>query len=163
MTLDTLVFAAAYQLPALLFGLVLQYLFPHPLARAVVLWPGTLVHELLHWMVGLLLNAKPVALSLWPRQISARQWALGSVSFRNVRWYNAVFVGMAPLLAIAAAMLCAPTSTAHWQPTPQDLAYWVFAAPILAMCLPSSADLQLSLKSWPLAIALGAIAWLLLT
>ena len=105
MSVDALLFAMAYQLPALLLGLLIQHAFPHQLARAIVLWPGTVVHELLHWIVGFLLNAQPVSMSLWPRRISDRQWALGSVSFRNVRWYNAIFVGLAPLLAIVMAML----------------------------------------------------------
>lgn len=57
--------------------------------------PGTLVHELLHLLVGLLLNGKPVSLSLWPRKASQGRWILGAVGFVNLRWYNAVFIGLA--------------------------------------------------------------------
>ena len=156
MSFDALLFAIAYQLPALLLGLLIQHAFPHPLARAVVLWPGTLVHELLHWIVGFVLNAKPVSMTLLPRRLSDRQWALGSVAFRNVRWYNAVFVGLAPLLAIVAAMLNTPAAE-HWQPTLHDLCYWAIAAPRLAMCLPSGPDLRMAGKSWALIVGLGAL------
>jgi hypothetical protein len=60
---------------------------------------------------------------------------------------------MAPLLAILGAMLMAPA--AHgWSPQMVDLQQWAIGAPILAMCVPSGADLKLSLKSWPI---LGAL------
>lgn len=157
MSTDAIVFALAYQVPPYLLGMLLKWLIPHPAIRAVFVLPGTLIHELLHLVVGLILNGKPVSLSLWPRRVNHGQWVLGCVGFENLRWYNAVFVGMAPLLAFAGAMLLAP-SPRGWSPKISDLQHWAIAAPVLAMCLPSGVDLKLSLKSWPIICVL--VTWL---
>jgi hypothetical protein len=159
MAKDTLVFAILYQVPPLLLGLVLKVLIPHPAIRAIFVLPGTFVHELLHLVVGLILNGKPVSISLWPRKVGHGQWVLGAVGFTNVRWYNAVFIAMAPLLAIVAALLFTP-SFRGWAPHGADLQRWLIATPILAMCLPSTTDLKLTLKSWPIFfVGLIWMAW----
>lgn len=64
LTHETLPFALAYQVPAWLLGLLLRRLIPHPAIRALFVLPGTFIHELLHLMVGLVLNGKPVTISL---------------------------------------------------------------------------------------------------
>jgi len=156
LTYSSLVFALAYQIPALVFGLLLKQLVRHPLLQAVLLLPGTLVHELLHLVVGAVLNARPVSLSLWPRQVGGGQWIVGSVGFSNVRWYNAVFVGLAPLLAIALVVWFAPPAVG-WTVQRADVQRWLLATPILTMCLPSAMDLKLALRSWPLLCAVAAL------
>lgn len=157
-------FALAYQLPALLLGVLLRATVRQPMLQAVFLLPGTLLHEVLHLLVGTLLNARPVSMSLWPRRAGNGQWILGSVGFVNVRWYNAVFIGLAPLLAIVVLVLLAPPLPEHgWHPQREDLQRWLLATPVLAMCLPSSTDLKLALKSWPLFCALAgllALRWM---
>lgn len=158
-TTDAVVFALAYQVPSCLLGMLLKWLLPHPAIRAFFVLPGTFVHELLHLSVGLILNGKPVSISLWPRRVGHTQWVLGSVGFANLRWYNAVFIGMAPMLALVGSMLLAPPARG-WTPHIADLQRWAIAAPILAMCLPSTVDLKLSLKSWPILCGLvGGLAW----
>ncbi len=149
MTIDALLFALAYQVPPWLLGILLKLLIPHPTFRAIFVLPGTLVHELLHLLVGLIMNGKPVTISLWPRRVGQGQWILGAVGFANLRWYNAMFIGLAPLLAILVAMLLAP-SPLGWSPQMADFKYWAMATPILAMCWPSSIDWKLALKSWPI-------------
>jgi hypothetical protein len=157
LTTDAFLFAISYQVPSLVLGVLLKHVVPHPAIRAIFVLPGTFVHELLHLIVGLILNAKPVALSIWPRKASQGQWIFGAVSFANLRWYNAVFIALAPLLAIGLAMLLAPAPQA-WSPHFSDFKHWAPATPILAMCLPSSTDLKLAMKSWPI---LGTVsAWL---
>ena len=156
---DTLLFALAYQAPPWLLGLLFKQLIPHPAIRAVFVLPGTFVHELLHLVVGLLLNGRPVSMSLWPRRVSQGQWVLGAVGFANLRWYNAVFIGLAPLLAMVVAMLMAPASRG-WSPHMEDFKQWAIAAPVLAMCLPSATDLKLALKSWPIVcVAMALSVW----
>ncbi len=151
-------FALVYQLPALLLGVLLRLVVRHPLLQAVFLLPGTVVHEFLHWLVGALLNGRPVSLSLWPRRAANGQWVLGSVGFLNVRWYNAVFIGLAPLLAVGVVLLLAPVPpVSGWRLQVSDWQRWLFATPVLAMCLPSSTDLRLALRSWPLLLALVAV------
>jgi hypothetical protein len=156
MATDALIFSILYQVPSLLLGLVLNALIPHPAIRAIFVLPGTFVHEFLHLIVGLILNGKPVSISLWPRRVGHGQWVLGTVGFANPRWYNAVFIGLAPLLAFVGAMLLAPAARG-WSPQMSDLRHWAIATPILAMCVPSTVDLRLSLKSWP--ILCGMVAW----
>jgi hypothetical protein len=120
LTNDTLLFSLAYQVPPWLLGILLKLLIPHPAFRAIFVLPGTFVHELLHLLVGMIMNGKPVTISLWPRRVGQGHWILGAVGFANLRWYNAMFIGLAPLLAILVAMLLAP-SPSGWSPQVTDL------------------------------------------
>jgi hypothetical protein len=45
--------------------------------------PGTIAHELAHFVVGMLLLAKPRGGSIWPKA-HGDTWRLGSVSFGNI-------------------------------------------------------------------------------
>jgi len=78
---------------------------------------GTLCHELAHFFAGLLTNARPVGLTVVPRWIGrgkrgsgAGHWELGSVTFANLRWYNAAPAALAPLLVLAV-----PLAVAWWR------------------------------------------------
>ena len=162
MTTDALLFALAYQVPPWLLGFLLEFLIPNPALRAIFVLPGTFVHELLHLIVGVIMNGEPVSFSLWPRKGPRGQWVLGSVGSTNLRWYNALFIGMAPLLAVAAVMLFAPSPNT-WTLGSTDFKQWLITAPILAMCTPSAMDFKLALKSWPIiCAAIALVAWRLL-
>lgn len=152
-------FSVAYQVPSVLVGLVLTALIPHPLLRALFVLPGTMVHELLHLIVGAISNAKPVSFSLLPQKASGGQWVLGSVGFTNLRWYNAALVGLAPLLAPLIAVFFAPAYE-HWSVSKMDFAYWAITGPIFAMCLPSGVDVRLATRSWfPVGLLVCAVIW----
>ncbi len=73
-----------------------------PRGYAIALWPGTLSHELLHFLAGALTGARPVSISLLPRRQANGGWELGSVSFARLRWWNSVPVGLAPLALLPA-------------------------------------------------------------
>lgn len=64
--------------------------------------PGTALHECAHFLVGLILNARPVNFSLLPRKKDG-YYNLGRVSFSNLRFYNALPTGMAPFLLLVFA------------------------------------------------------------
>jgi len=64
---------------------------------AIVSLPGTWLHELAHWFVGLILGARPVSFSLWPKK-DGNSWVLGSVGFERLNIWNAAPVTLAPLL-----------------------------------------------------------------
>ena len=83
--------------------LMLLWLRRWPLMFALAIWPGTIAHELLHFMAGWLTCAKPVSLSLLPRRKLAGGWVLGSVTFARLRWWNSVPVGLAPLALVPGA------------------------------------------------------------
>ena len=124
---------------------------------------GTLCHELAHFAVGLLLGAEPVNFSIVPRR-SGKHWELGSVTFANLRWYNAAPAALAPLL-----VLLVPLATAWWRTRgpwrfgPADLALTLLLAPQFISFWPSPVDWKLSLRSWPYLLLLplaGFLAWL---
>ena len=62
--------------------------------------PGTLLHELMHFLVGGFLNAQPCNFTLLPRRSVEGDYVMGSVGFRNITFYNAVPAALAPLLLL---------------------------------------------------------------
>lgn len=67
--------------------------------KIVLLLPGTILHEFLHFIIGLLLNGKPVGFSLLPKKTKSG-YILGSVGFKNITFYNATPIALAPFLAL---------------------------------------------------------------
>lgn len=63
--------------------------------------PGTFLHETAHFVVGLVLNAKPTSFSLFPRK-NGDYYVMGSVGFKNLTFYNALPSSMAPLFLLIA-------------------------------------------------------------
>lgn len=119
---------------------------------------GVTTHELLHLGVGIITFASPTSFSVIPRRDEGRI-VLGSVGFKRLRWYNALFTALAPLSVVPLLLLLSGTRTVsgvgaiQWQ----DLAFWILAGPCLLHCWPSKADWKLTLISWPL-IALSILA-----
>lgn len=60
---------------------------------------GTISHELSHFIVGLFMAAQPVNFSIFPKSENGRL-TLGSVGFLNIRFFNAIPVGMSPFLLL---------------------------------------------------------------
>lgn len=67
---------------------------------ALINIPGTLLHETMHYLVGLVLNARPCNFTVFPTRGEDGNYVMGSVGFRNVTFYNAVPAAMAPLLLL---------------------------------------------------------------
>ena len=61
--------------------------------------PGTLLHESAHFIVGYLLNASPSSFDLFPKR-QGDYYVMGSVSFKNIQFYNAIPASLAPLLLL---------------------------------------------------------------
>ena len=119
---------------------------------------GTLCHELAHFSVGLLTNAEPVGLSVIPKRIKkargsphgGHNWELGSVTFANLRWYNAAPAALAPLLILVLPFAVAWWRTRRgWAFEPVDLALTLFLAPQFLSFWPSPVDWRLATRSWP--------------
>ena len=133
-----------------LFQKAKRFLWPFALLVLV----GTLCHEACHWVAGLVLNGRPVAFSVQPRREQG-QIHLGEVRLQNLRWYNAFFIGMAPL-----AMLPAACWLFQWllsQPLPLGplLLLGLFLVANLAYgAIPSWTDCHVAAKS--------PVGWLLL-
>jgi hypothetical protein len=129
---------------------------------------GTLCHELAHFFVGLVANARPVGLTVMPRWIGRGKrntgnghWELGSVTFANLRWYNAAPAALAPLMVLALPLGVAWWRTQSSRYGPLDLALAFLLAPQLLSFWPSPVDWRLAARSWPWApILLAAgLAW----
>ena len=129
---------------------------------ALATLPGTFCHELCHLCVGGLLNGKPRHFTLLPKR-GERTWTMGSVSFAHVRWYNAFFLGAAPLLLLPAAygilswrLQGSPSFT--WRE-----GLWLYLlANLVHACLPSWQDIRIAARSpigWLLLGAAAALGW----
>ncbi|KQQ86434.1 hypothetical protein [Massilia sp. Leaf139] len=124
--------------------------------------PGTLCHELAHFGVGLLTNAEPTNISLFPRR-KGKVWELGSVTFSNLRWYNAAPAALAPLLILLLPIAVAAWRTGPgWHFAPIDLVLAVLLAPQFLSFWPSPVDWRLASRSWPWAVLLisGGVIYL---
>jgi hypothetical protein len=155
-------FAPAY---ACVHAELLLYLLPSA-ALAFLIWiassahpffflftvAGTLSHELAHFFAGLLTGARPTGLTVIPRRVG-RNWELGSVTFANLRWYNAAPAALAPLLVLALPFAVAWWRTrADWRFGAADLALTFLLAPQFLSFWPSPVDWRLARRSWPYAL-----------
>lgn len=119
----------------------------------VTAFPATLAHELMHWLVGLLTFGQPSSLRLIPAR-RASGYALGSVSCRNVRWYNGLFIGLAPLLLLPLALILLLARVRSGAAFDAAELGWSYAIACLTYA---------SLPSWQdLRVAVGS-SWLILT
>lgn len=151
---------ALYLLPSAALALLIRALaMRHPVFFIFTL-AGTLCHELAHFCVGLVTNARPAGLTVIPRR-AGRGWQLGSVTLTHVRWYNAAPAALAPLLIIAL-----PLAVAWWRTAPgwhfewRDAALAFALAPQFLSFWPSAIDWRIALRSWPWLIVIGTLAWL---
>ncbi len=136
---------------------LLHHLRNMPRFFSLVSLPGTIGHELLHFLVGTLTLAKPVKVSLIPKFHRDGSATLGFVMFSNIRWYNALWVGFAPLLALPAALALVYLRAAQIPPlSVQELAWSYIAASLTYSCLPSKADVEIVMSK-----PLGLLAYLL--
>jgi hypothetical protein len=122
--------------------------------------PGTVGHELLHFLVGTLALARPVKVSLMPKFHRDGSATLGFVMFSNIRWYNALWVGFAPLLALPAALMLVYYRSSRIPPLSVLELAWVYvAASLTYSCLPSRADVRIVMsKPAGLCLYLGCAA-----
>lgn len=125
---------------------------------ALIALPGTLAHELAHFLVALLLGAQPSFPSLLPQR-TAHGWRLGSVAFR-AGMLRSVPIALAPFLLAPLAWLWAVHFMAGSAWPGYGLHAWIVAA-LLSASLPSSADFRIAFPALAV-LAVVAVAWLLL-
>ena len=140
--------------------LVLYFLRHHIVIFSLAAFPGTLLHEFLHFIAGLITFGRPTGFSVIPRRV-ARGYALGSVRFAHVRWYNAWLIGLAPLLLLPMAL-----SLLVWRV--QGLHGWVAAeflwayllATLVYASMPSWPDIKIAAVSFWLLVFAAAVYWI---
>jgi hypothetical protein len=122
--------------------------------------PGTLCHEACHWLVGKLLNGQPKRFTVLPRR-EGHGFVLGSVALGNLRWYNAFFIGLAPLLLLPLAY-----GLLLWRVQGHPTLGWpevgmaFLLANLIFAAMPSWPDLRIAARSpigWLLLA--GALVW----
>jgi hypothetical protein len=157
--------AGAQALAAADIALVLGCLFLIRLSSRLGVWayallalPGTLAHELAHYLVALLLFAKPQFPSLIPRRMD-HGWRLGSVAFR-AGWLRSLPIALAPFALLPLALWWAVS----WMAPSVGVAYfahaWIVAA-LVSASLPSAADFRIALPALAF-LALGVLAYVLI-
>jgi hypothetical protein len=108
-------------------------------------WPGTVVHELLHYVIGFVLFAQPTKISVWPEDRETSGQTMGYVNFANIQWYNAMPTGLAPLLGVFVVLFIAGLVPAGFS---LSGIFWVWAmASVLSQVWPSQQDWKVAFSS----------------
>ena len=123
-------------------------------AYALLALPGTLAHELAHYLVAALLLARPQFPSLIPQR-TEHGWRLGSVAFR-AGWLRSLPIALAPFALLPLSLWWAVT----WMLPALGLMYfmqaWIVAA-LVSASLPSSADFRIALPALSLLALAGLV------
>jgi hypothetical protein len=124
---------------------------------ALIALPGTLAHELAHFIVAFVLGARPSFPSLVPVR-TEHGWRLGSVAFR-VGYARAMPIALAPLLLAPLALWWA-VSLLHPASWPlYGLHVWIVAA-LLTASAPSATDFKLALPALCVLLVIAVIVLL---
>lgn len=111
---------------------------------ALINMPGTILHETMHFIVGLLLNAKPCNFTLFPRR-NENGYVMGSVGFTNITFYNAIPASMAPLMLLPIGFYLNRYFLPNMTPTFTNYVLYVLLQTIIIEnALPSSADFKVA-------------------
>lgn len=112
---------------------------------AVVNIPGTVLHEFMHFFVGMVLNARPCNFTIFPRRGEDGNYVMGSVGFRNVTFYNAVPASMAPLLLLPIGFYLNRYFLPAMRPTFVNYVLYVLLQTIIIEnAMPSGADFRVA-------------------
>ena len=122
--------------------------------------PGTVLHEGLHGIIGLLLGAQPRQWTVVP-QIQQNHIRLGQVSFARLRWWNALPVGLAPLALLPIGVWLVLTTGHDAWLYPLTIARGYLALQCFTGCCPSRTDLAHAGRSALAYALLGAGIWCL--
>jgi hypothetical protein len=142
-----------YFAPGVILGIALTRLFPHIFFRFLFQLPGTILHELTHFVTAWLSNAKPTGFSIFPHKLADGSWQLGSVTCTNIRWYNGAIVGLAPLSIFAIFYFFIPPSIGT---NFQSFIWWALIAFFAQSAFPSKPDLKIAARSTiPILLILG--------
>jgi hypothetical protein len=124
-----------------LIGVLLALLRKISWIYVVVRLPGTALHEASHYLLGLLLGARPVLFSVRPERAASGKLSLGRVEFAGLSWWNKAPIGLAPLLllplAIYLASLACSLAPTSWQALLLMYSSWI----CLLSSIPSITDL----------------------
>lgn len=116
----------------------------------ILIWPGVVVHELLHFIVGFLTMARPSGMTLWPIKQDGGYYSLGTVSFRRINMLNGVFVGLAPLISLPMIWFISKELQSSNYTMEIQVAATYFMACMFLSSIPSKADWLIARRSLPI-------------
>ncbi len=123
----------------------------------LAVFPATVAHELTHLAAALLLNGKPSGFNFIPRR-SDTGYVLGAVGCANLRWYNGLFIGLAPLVLLAVAVALLNWRVRGLVAINSSEALWAYAISCLIYAaIPSWQDIRIALTSSWLLFTLSAV------
>lgn len=126
---------------------------------ALINIPGTLLHELMHFTVGLIMNARPCNFTLIPRRGENGSYVMGSVGFTNITFYNAIPASMAPLLLLPIGFYVNRYLLPMMQPTFVNYVLYVLLQTIIIEnAMPSAADFKVARMYFLGIVMYGALA-----
>jgi len=112
---------------------------------AMVNIPGTLLHELMHLIVGVFFNARPCNFTILPRRNLDGDYVMGSVGFQNITFYNAVPAALAPLLLLPIGFYLNRYFLPMMQPTLLNYVLYVLLQTIIVEnAIPSRTDFNVA-------------------
>lgn len=121
-----------------------QYTYRSMFWAAVINIPGTLLHEFMHFIVGLLLNARPCNFTIFPQRC-AEGYVMGSVGFRNVTFYNALPAALAPILLLPIGFYVNRYLLPELEPTLVNcILYVLLQTVIIENAMPSRTDFKVA-------------------
>ena len=125
---------------------------------ALVNIPGTFLHEMSHFLVGLFLNAYPTRFSLFPKK-QGNFYVMGSVGFNNIHFYNAVPAALAPLLLLFVGYYLNIWFFSNIKITYLSyILYILLQTIIIENAVPSSTDFKVAF-SYPFGVLLYAVVF----
>lgn len=124
------------------------YLFLNKWISFLYILPGTIMHELSHFIIGLVFLGNPNSFSLIPKKTEGG-FILGSVTFSNIRFFNAIPIALAPLLLLYIAFLLLRFS--NNSPIIEQFIFGFLIFNLIFSSVPSSTDLKV-LLSKPIGI-----------
>lgn len=74
-----------------------------PWLYALLCWPGTFMHELMHLLAAIFVGAKPVSFSTWPARQADGSMRLGYVGFAGLALWQTVPIALAPFVLLPAS------------------------------------------------------------
>lgn len=112
---------------------------------ALINIPGTLLHELMHFLVGGMFNARPVNFTIIPKKADDGSYIMGSVGFRNITFYNAIPAAMAPLLLLPIGFYLNRYLLPNMSPSFWSYIFYVFIQTIIIEnAIPSRTDFKVA-------------------
>ncbi|MBE6451303.1 MAG: hypothetical protein E7016_05000 [Alphaproteobacteria bacterium] len=123
---------------------------------ALINIPGTVLHETMHFLVGLFTNARPTSFDLIPRKDGFGNYVMGSVGFRNVTSYNAIPSALAPLILLPIGYWLNMWYFANVNISLLNYVFYILLQTIIIEnAVPSSTDFKVAF-SYPIGVVLYA-------